>query len=66
MFDEGVKQECTFLLVQNQSSWKNNGRAEKERGGKRGGGNDIHLESMPLNESLSKPKLSYGMVNLDE
>jgi hypothetical protein len=32
MFDEGVKQECTFLLVQNPSSWKNNGSAEKERG----------------------------------
>jgi hypothetical protein len=38
MFDEGVKQECTFLLVQNQSSWKNNGSAEKEGGWEPGGG----------------------------
>jgi hypothetical protein len=33
---------------------------------KEGRGNDIHLESMPLNESLSKPKLFYGMVNFGE
>jgi hypothetical protein len=32
MFDEGVKHECTFLLAQNQSSWKNNGSAEKGKG----------------------------------
>jgi len=30
MFDEGVKHECTFLLVQNQSSWKINGSPKKE------------------------------------
>jgi hypothetical protein len=28
--DEGVKQECTFLLVQNRSSWMINGSAKKE------------------------------------
>jgi hypothetical protein len=55
------KQECTFFVgtksIFMEEQWK---CWEGKRGGKRGVGNDTHLESMPLNESLSKPKYPMG------
>jgi hypothetical protein len=64
--DEGVKQECTFLLVQNRSSWMINGSAKKEGVGEGEAGKWYTFGIHAIEWIIVQTKISYGMVNFGE